>query len=364
MIEIDGADEKRCRFPGCPLRAAASESGSGRPPEYCDDPTHNRAAAWRERKRLQRLAETRPPEETARPVQAAQQRATEITAQLTQLADRFLDQLPKALEELRTLGDVTAAEAQIATVQSEAQEQIATAEARAVRAEQAKRAAEAERDEADAAAAEALEDSERAADALDEALRAKDAVEESRRATQEALDEAESSSAAAAETASVTITELEGSLAATTTERAALAERLEAERAAHASAEQLRRREAGRADHAEKAMARLQEQLIAEQRAGEKAAASAATTISDLRTQHDAAREQIDTLRDQVADLRGSEAAAKADRDATRAEMVREQAHANDRLEDLRAAHKAQIAQLLEQLERRASSVDAPEEGS
>ncbi|EGD42649.1 hypothetical protein NBCG_03050 [Nocardioidaceae bacterium Broad-1] len=124
-------DEKLCRFPGCPLPAAVSESGSGRPPEYCDDPAHNRAAAWRERKRLQRLAESRPPEETARPVQAAQQRAAEITTQLTQLADRFLDQLPKALEELRTLGDLTAAEAQIATVQSEAQEQIAAATARA-----------------------------------------------------------------------------------------------------------------------------------------------------------------------------------------------------------------------------------------
>ena len=158
MIDMAVTEEKPCRFPGCPLPAATSETGSGRPPEYCDDPGHNRAAAWRERKRLQRLAESRPPEEAARPVQAAQQRATEITTQLTQLADRFLDQLPKALEELRTLGDLTAAEAQIATMQSEAQEQVAAAEGRAVRAEQAQRAAQAERDEADAAAAEAHEE--------------------------------------------------------------------------------------------------------------------------------------------------------------------------------------------------------------
>ncbi|MGH3353433.1 MAG: hypothetical protein ACRDPS_22415 [Nocardioides sp.] len=364
MIEIDGTDEKLCRFPGCPLRAAASESGSGRPPEYCDDPAHNRAAAWRERKRLQRVAETRPPEETARPVQAAQQRAAEITTQLTQLADRFLDQLPKALDELRTLGDLTAAEAQIATVQSEAQEQIAAAGARAVRAEQARRAAEADRDEADAAAAEALEEAERAASSLEEALTAKTAAEESDQAAQQALEEAESKAAAAGESAAARIADLEEGLAGVTAERAALAERLEAEQAAHASAEQLRRREVARADHAEKAMARLQEQLIAEKRAGEKATASAEATISGLRTQHDAAREQIDTLRDQVADLRGSEAAAKADRDSTRAEMDRERAHANDRLEDLRAAHKAQIAQLMEQLERRTSPVDAPEEGS
>lgn len=364
MTETIAVDEKLCRFPGCPLPAAASESGSGRPPEYCDDPAHNRAAAWRERKRLQRLVETRDPEVTARPVQAAQQRAAEITTQLTQLADRFLDQLPKALEELRTLGDLTAAEAQIATVQSEAQEQIAAASARAVRAEQAQRTAEAERDEADAAAAEALEESERSAEILREALSATTAAEESRQAAQAARERAESDAAAAAKTASATIASLEKRLEETATARDALAEKLEKLQAEHASAVQRRRSETARADHAEKATARLQEQLIAEKKAAEKAAASAEATISGLRTQRDAAREQIDALRDQVADLRGSEAAAKADRDATRAELDRERAHASERLEDLRAAHQAQVAQLVEQIERRTAPPDLPEEGA
>lgn len=364
MTDVMVVDEKLCRFPGCPLPAAASESGSGRPPEYCDDPAHNRAAAWRERKRLQRLAETRPPEETARPVQAAQQRAAEITTQLTQLADRFLDQLPKALEELRTLGDLTAAEAQIATVQSEAQEQIAAASARAVRAEQAQRAAEAERDEADAAAAEASEEAERSAEILREALAATAKAEESRQDAQAALETAEATAAAAAKAAAATIASLESRIEEMTSERAALTEKLEKAQAEHASAVQRRRSETARADHAEKAMARLQEQLIAEKKAAEKAAASAEATASGLRTQRDAAREQVDALRDQVADLRGSEAAAKADRDATRAELDRERVHAAERLDDLRAAHRAQVAQLVEQLERRTPSADAPEAGS
>ncbi|GGU34669.1 hypothetical protein [Nocardioides albus] len=364
MTETIVVDEKRCRFPGCPLPAAAPESGSGRPPEYCDDPAHNRAAAWRERKRLQRLVETRDPDATARPVQAAQQRAAEITTQLTQLADRFLDQLPKALDELRTLGDLTAAEAQIATVQSEAQEQIATASARAVRAEQARRTAEAERDEADAAAAEALEESERSAEILREALAATTAAEEARRAAQAALESAESDAAAAAKTASATIASLEKRLEEAATAHEGLAEKLEKLLAEHASAVQRRRSETARADHAEKAMARLQEQLIAEKKAAEKAAASAEATSAGLRTQRDTALEQIDTLRDRLADLRGSEAAAKADRDATRAELDRERAHASARLEDLKAAHQAQVAQLMEQIERRTGATDAPDEAS
>ncbi|MFE6509612.1 hypothetical protein ACFVDI_15930 [Nocardioides sp. NPDC057767] len=364
MTETIVVDEKLCRFPGCPLPAAASESGSGRPPEYCDDPTHNRAAAWRERKRLQRLAESRPQEETARPVQAAQQRAAEITTQLTQLADRFLDQLPKALEELRTLGDLTAAEAQIATVQSEAQEQIAASGARAVRAEQAQRAAEAERDEADAAAAEALEESERSAEVLRQALAATTAAEESRQDAQAALERAESEARSAAETAAATIASLEQNLTEMTSARASLAEKLERLQAEHDSAVQRRRSETARADHAEKAMARLQEQLIAEKKAAEKAVASAEATSSGLRTQRDAAREQVDALRDKIADLRGSEAAAKADRDAARAELDRERTHAAERLDDLRAAHQAQVTQLVAQLERRTPPADSPEAGS
>ena len=364
MTQTIVVDEKLCRFPGCPLPAAASESGSGRPPEYCDDPAHNRAAAWRERKRLQRLVEERSPEEAARPVQAAQQRAAEITTQLTQLADRFLDQLPKALEELRTLGDLTAAEAQIATVQSEAQEQIAAASARAVRAEQAQRTAEAERDEADAAAAEAMEESERSAAVLREALAATSAAEESRQVAQAARERAESEAATAAEAAATTIATLEKQLAEMTSAHATATGDLEKLRTEHASAVQRRRSETARADHAEKAMARLQEQLIAEKKASEKAAASAEATSTALRTQRDTAREQIEALRDQVADLRGSEAAAKADRDATRAELDRERAHASERLEDLRTAHQAQVTQLVEQIERRTSSADVPEEGA
>ena len=44
-------EQQTCRFPGCNRKPAAGD-GTGRPPEYCDDPGHNRGAAWRERQRL------------------------------------------------------------------------------------------------------------------------------------------------------------------------------------------------------------------------------------------------------------------------------------------------------------------------
>jgi len=43
-----GSDQvdRVCRFPQCERPALASLPGVGRPPEYCQDPGHNRAAAW------------------------------------------------------------------------------------------------------------------------------------------------------------------------------------------------------------------------------------------------------------------------------------------------------------------------------
>ena len=64
-------------------------------------------------------------------------------------------QLTVLVEELRTVGDPDAVEAQLEAVSSEAAEQVATANARATRAEQGQRRAEAEKAEADAAATDA-----------------------------------------------------------------------------------------------------------------------------------------------------------------------------------------------------------------
>ena len=157
--QVQQTEQRTCRFPGCDRPAAAGDAGTGRPPEYCDDPGHNRAAGWRERQRLKGAGQTdaRDARDEARPVEAARQKASELVAQLTGMAELFLDQLPRAIEEIRTAGALDAAEAQIESVTTEAEERIAAAAARASRAEQAQRRAEAEREEADAAALESTE---------------------------------------------------------------------------------------------------------------------------------------------------------------------------------------------------------------
>src|SRR5690348_19667 len=155
-------EERTCRFPGCQRPAVASGTGTGRPPEYCDDPAHNRASAWRAR---QGLGETARAAE-ARPVDTARQRASEITGQVTGMIEHLGQQLAALVEELRTVGDPEAAEAQIESAASEAAEQVAAANARASRAEQAQRRAEVERDEADAAAEEATRQNQELTDAL------------------------------------------------------------------------------------------------------------------------------------------------------------------------------------------------------
>ena len=120
MSENPAAVEKRtCRFPGCQRPPEAPEASTGRPPEYCDDPTHNRASAWRARQQVNDAA-TRAAE--ARPVDLARQRASEITGQVTGMIELLGQQLTVLVEELRTVRDPEAAEAQIESVTSEATE--------------------------------------------------------------------------------------------------------------------------------------------------------------------------------------------------------------------------------------------------
>ena len=130
-----------CRFPDCPRPVVPAES-PGRPPEYCDDPAHHRAAAWRERQRRQG-ASGGPSD--VRPVDAARQRASEIRGQVAGLMEHLEHQLHALVGELRTVADHEAAEAQIDAVTSEAAERVAASLARPSRAEQAQHRAEAER---------------------------------------------------------------------------------------------------------------------------------------------------------------------------------------------------------------------------
>ena len=98
-------EQRACRFPGCE-RPTVPSDGVGRPAEYCDDPLHTRASAWRER---QKLSQGPLPVE-ARPVDAARQRASMITGQVTGMIEHLGQQLGVLVDELRTVGDPEAVE--------------------------------------------------------------------------------------------------------------------------------------------------------------------------------------------------------------------------------------------------------------
>jgi hypothetical protein len=149
------ARTRTCRFPGCDRPTSPAEDGVGRPPEYCDDPTHTRGAAWRARRDARAATGAAVPDDLDRPVSMARARAAEYTEQVTGQVLTLTATLNTVLTELRTLGDPDAAAVQIEAVTAEAEQRVAVAAARAARAEQDRGTAEQHRVEADAAAEEA-----------------------------------------------------------------------------------------------------------------------------------------------------------------------------------------------------------------
>ena len=333
VIEVD---ERTCRYPGCRRPAMAAEAGTGRPPEYCDDPAHTRASAWRARQR--------PDEGAARgaeahPVDSARQRASEITGQVSGMIEHLGQQLAALVEELRTVGDPEAAEAQIESVASEAAEQVAGANARATRAEQAQRRAEAEKVEADAAAQEATRTSEELAqelsgaqEGLDAALaRGEQLTEELAQAHAWAANERE---LAQAESAGLRadIEAIRVQLTLVEHERDAAAERAGTEERARVAAE----RRAGVAEsrvEAETARADREE-----------------SAAEEARAQLAAVRADLEGAREAVADMRSTVATLTAEREAGRADVERERIHGEQRVKDLHETYSRQIDQLRAEL--------------
>ena len=323
-VPLTFAETRICRFPGCDRPATSTDGASGRPPEYCDDPPHTRAAAWRARQRAGTEA-GQPREEETRPVDAARQRASALRAQVSGMLEAAATQLTSLLEELRTVADPDAAEAQIEAVTTEAAEQVAAAASRASRAEQAQRLAEAEREEADAAAIEAVS----AAGELQVALDASGVALDLARTEQTAAAE---SSARRDQVAENRITELE-------TELAAMAEAL-----AVIAAERdisLLHVEAAAADLVE-AQARI--------RAAVEHADRADGTVAALRDQLQQLAVDRDQIRRELAGATGILATDRAERDAAVADVAREVTHGSQRVDDVRVTYVEQLAALRTEL--------------
>jgi colicin import membrane protein len=138
-----------CAYPGCDQPPAAPGSDRGAKPKYCDDPAHNALSAHRERRKREAEAGGRRAEETGgQPVTFGITRAAELVNALEKLTAQHADTLTRAISELRTVGDIESAEAEVHAARTSADQRVATAEARLAEEIQRRRDAEAERDAA------------------------------------------------------------------------------------------------------------------------------------------------------------------------------------------------------------------------
>jgi colicin import membrane protein len=155
---------RQCAYPGCDHPPTAPGSDRGAKPKYCADPNHNPLSAHRERRRRDADASgQRAAESGGQPVTLGINRAAELVSALEKLTAQHADILARAITELRAVGDIESAEAEVYVARTNADQRVATAEARLGEEIQRRRDAEAERDaaradreQADAAAAQAV----------------------------------------------------------------------------------------------------------------------------------------------------------------------------------------------------------------
>jgi colicin import membrane protein len=142
---------RTCAYPGCDQPTAAPENARGAKPKYCDDPDHNPLSAHRERRRRQAEANGQRAEETGgQPVTLGITRAAELITALEKITRQHADTLTRAMTELREVGDIESAEAEVYAARTSADQRVATAEAHLAEEIQRRRDAEAERDAAQA----------------------------------------------------------------------------------------------------------------------------------------------------------------------------------------------------------------------
>lgn len=339
MSELTEIERRTCRFPSCRRPAAESQSGAGRPPEYCDDSAHNRTAAWHARRRLR----TEQPGHAAgmeqRPIDAARQRASELHGQVAGMIEHLNQQLKGLLEELRAVAGPEAAELQIEAVTVEAAEQVATAVARASRAEQAQQRAEAERAEADSAAEEASARSEQLRTGLEEARQQLTEAETDRDRLNAELADVLAAVGAERKQFAAKLMDLaekltvgEARLVEAHGDRDAAIRRAEAAMVAQSEAEERFRDAVDRAD-AESARA-----------------ARAEDAVGSVRLSLVQADRQAADLRDEVSELREKLAVMNAQRDAAMHDAEREKTHGHERVNDLRARHEEENRRLSEEV--------------
>jgi colicin import membrane protein len=350
-----------CRFPIAPDRicgrptvaASGDPDGRGRPSSYCDNPQHNRAAAWRARRAMESPRSSTPEPESAlvRPVSTAGAQAGRYLDETRALAEQLGERQASLLRELATLGDPDAAAVQLETVTAEATQQVAEERARAARAEQARREDRDLKDEADAAAAEL---------AVELDARLAELTDARQQLTEREQDLAASREQIAAQAEQLTGREqreqqLTDELEEIAADKTYLAD--ENERQAATITEQQTQlgsvreqlaAETRRADDAETERQRAEQTVLAERAQTEQArrdAERAHGELQELRSQLSEARAELREATTTTAASRAEVASLTAQLESAKDAIKAEQNHANQRINDQEKRYTTQLAE-------------------
>ena len=119
---------QHCAYPGCDQPPAPPGSDRGAKPKYCHYPAHNPLSAHRERRRREAEGSGQRAEETRfQPVTLRITRAAELVNALEKLTAQHADTLTRAITELRAVGDIESAEAEVYAARTSAYQRVATA---------------------------------------------------------------------------------------------------------------------------------------------------------------------------------------------------------------------------------------------
>jgi colicin import membrane protein len=313
---------KQCAYPGCQQPTAAPISDRGAKPKYCDDPEHNPLSAHRERRRKEAETNGQRSEETGgQPVTFGITRAAELVSSLEKLTAQHADTLTRAITELRAVGDIESAEAEVYAARTSADQRVATAEARLAEEIQRRRDAEAERDtpradreQADDATAQAIIRMENLERELAElrtstAAEVREVRDTAALEIRQARQDADRDISAARDEASRLVADAEGR-AEQAEQDAAKAHRVEVlaiTRAEHAQAAASEETARIRADH-EHALAQLTEATSARLTALEETRDALRVRAERAESDLDAARTEIQRLAEELTRARTAEA--------------------------------------------------------
>ena len=372
VLPLASETDRLCTYPGC-TRPRRPDPATGRPSRYCEradeegGPVHNRATAWKARRTHREDAAPTQDEGGGLSAPVSMARAT-LDQRLAELPGRVADlrqYLDAVVLDLRAAGDIEAAGSEVEDAHREALTKVTAAEGRAAAAERAARSAH--------AIAQAAQQDRAEADALTE-----EATAEMERVRQQAQTEVARAHEQLAAQAAEFTAEMERVKQQAQTEVARAHEQLAAQAAEFTAG--LAERDA-EVDQARRDVADARTEAasaVASQNAATTQAARERETAAQLRQELDTARRDFEAARiqyqDQIEsarmDLQAATtetaalrtALAEANAQAAAAERAsqaageslaalrhdgdRQRAEARSQLDDLRATHAEQLAQV------------------